>query len=198
MGPLGWASMTGHRLEPLAPGSLDAEQRALYDAIARGPRAAGPQAFRLVEDDGTLAGPFNAFLLQPQVGHALQELGAAIRYRIRLNDRAREIATLVVAAVQDSAFEWYAHEALGRHLGLTTDELEGLRAARFDVLADRHERLVAETTHALAVAGDLDDDQYGRAEADLGRPGVFELLTIVGYYEALALQLRVFRVPRPA
>ena len=27
--------------------------------------------------------------------------------------------------------------------------------------------------------------------------GLFELLTLVGYYAALALQLRVFRVPAP-
>ena len=190
--------MTGPRLEPIAPGSLDGDQRALYDAIVGGPRASVPHVFRLVEDDGTLVGPFNAFLLQPRVGQALQELGAALRFRTGLSDRAREVAILVVAAVQESDFEWYAHEAIGRHVGLTTDELDRLRAGRFDVLADPHERLVAETTHALAVAGDLDDEQYGRVETELGRPALLELLTIVGYYGLLALQLRVFRVPAPA
>jgi len=34
--------------------------------------------------------------------------------------------------------------------------------------------------------------------AVLGLPALFELLTIVGYYGMLALQLRVFRVPAPA
>ena len=31
----------------------------------------------------------------------------------------------------------------------------------------------------------------------VGAAGVFELLTLVGYYATLALQLRVFRVPAP-
>jgi 4-carboxymuconolactone decarboxylase len=31
----------------------------------------------------------------------------------------------------------------------------------------------------------------------VGTAGLFELLTLVGYYATLALQLRVFRVPAP-
>jgi len=31
----------------------------------------------------------------------------------------------------------------------------------------------------------------------MGAVGLFELLTLVGYYATLALQLRVFRVPAP-
>nr|BFE70573.1 hypothetical protein GCM10020092_038740 [Actinoplanes digitatis] len=73
----------------------------------------GPQLFRLVGADGGLEGPFNAFLLQPRLGLALQALGAAVRYETGLADRAREIAILVVSAASDSAFERYAHEAVG-------------------------------------------------------------------------------------
>jgi len=36
-----------------------------------------------------------------------------------------------------------------------------------------------------------------RAVGQAGAAGVFELLTLVGYYATLALQLRVFRVPAP-
>ena len=51
---------------------------------------------------------------------------------------------------------------------------------------------------ALVLAGDLDDDAYAGAVAELGEAGVFELTTLVGYYATLALQLRVFRVGGPA
>jgi alkylhydroperoxidase family enzyme len=189
--------MTGPRLAKAAPSSLTPEQRAVYDAIAGGPRSQGPQLFRLRDEDGALEGPFNAFLLQPRVGHALQALGSALRYQTDLGDRAREVAILVVAVEQDSAFEWYAHEAIGRHVGLIEPELDALRDRRYELLTDPVERAVAETTHALVTAGDLDDDAYGRAVAALGRDGLFEVLTIVGYYATLALQLRVFRVGLP-
>ncbi|MFC6612695.1 carboxymuconolactone decarboxylase family protein [Amorphoplanes digitatis] len=155
--------------------------------------------FRLVGADGGLEGPFNAFLLQPRLGLALQALGAAVRYETGLADRAREIAILVVSAASDSAFERYAHEAVGRHAGLTGEELEALRTGRYEALPAGPERVVAETAHALATGGDLDDEQYARAVEALGEATLFEVLTLVGYYLALALQLRVFRVgvPRP-
>lgn len=63
------------RIRPMPPADLDAEQRALYDAITGGPRASGPQHFALTSDDGALRGPFDAFLLSPAVGGALQGLG---------------------------------------------------------------------------------------------------------------------------
>jgi 4-carboxymuconolactone decarboxylase len=181
------------RIRKLVPADLDDDQRAVYDAVAGGRRAQGPQLFRLVDQDGGLEGPFNAFLLQPRLGFAWQALGAAVRYETALSDRAREIAVLVTAVHADAAFEWYAHEALGRHVGLTDDELEALRNGRFEAFAGI-ERTVAATVHALCARGDLDDDEYQRAAGALGPAGVFELLTLAGYYLALAMQLRVFRV----
>jgi 4-carboxymuconolactone decarboxylase len=182
------------RLSKFSPADLDDDQRAVYDAVARGRRAEGPQAFRLVDQDGRLEGPFNAFLLQPKLGFAWQALGTAVRYETSLSDRAREIAILVTAVEADAAFEWYAHEALGRQAGLTDEELEALRHSRFEAFPDEVEQVVAATVHALCVRGDLDDDEYRRAADVLGSSGVFELLTLASYYLALALQLRVFRV----
>ena len=185
------------RLPKLRPADLDPEQRAVYEAIAGGPRSRGPQLFALVDGDGAREGPFNAFLLQPRLGAALQAVGSAVRYETTLSDRAREIAILVVAVHWDSAFEWYAHEAVGRHAGLTDEELAGLRERRHDVLAAAEENVVATTTERLVAGGDLDDEAYELAVRTLGRAGLFELLTLVGYYATLALQLRVFRVPLP-
>lgn len=82
------------RLEPLPPSQLRPEARRLYDAITQGPRASGPQHFALTREDGGLNGPFNAFLLNPGLGHALQALGAALRYEGTLSPRSREIAIL--------------------------------------------------------------------------------------------------------
>jgi len=187
---------SGARLAKLSPDTLDTEQRAVYDAIAGGRRAQGPQLFRLVDDDGGLEGPFNAFLLQPRLGGVLQAVGSAVRYETSLSDRAREIAILVVSLHWESEFEWYAHEAVGRHVGLTDDELTALRDGRYDTLSP-DERVVARTTALLVAESDLDDASYDEAVHALGLAGLFELLTLVGYYATLALQLRVFRVPAP-
>jgi len=184
------------RLAKLVLNELDDDQRAVYDAIAAGPRAQGPQLFRLVDDQGRLEGPFNAFLVQPHLGAALQALGSAVRFQTALSGRAREIAILVVARHWDSAFEWYAHEAVGRHAGLTDDELLALKDGEYDILPPA-EALIARAAAELVAGGDLADDGYDQLVTALGVAGVFELTTLVGYYATLALQLRVFRVPLP-
>ena len=187
---------SGPRIPKLEPSALDDDQRVLYDAIAGGRRAQGPQLFRLADTQGRLEGPFNAFLLQPRLGSALQALGSAVRYDTGLDDRCREIAILVVAARWRSDFEWYAHEAVARSVGLTAPDLAAIRTGRHEALTGP-EAVVARTAHALVTRGDLDDAEYREAVGHLGTPGLFELLTLVGYYATLALQLRVFRVPAP-
>jgi 4-carboxymuconolactone decarboxylase len=184
------------RLPKLHPGELDEAQRTLYEAIAGGPRAQGPQAFALTDEAGGLEGPFDAMLRSPGVGAALQDLGAAVRYRSALSDRAREIAILVVAHHWRSAFEIYAHEAVGAAVGLSAAELTLVREGRLAELGDETERTVGVTAAALAGRGDLDDTEYAAA-ADLGDAALFDLTTLVGYYATLALQLRVYRVSAP-
>ncbi|MGV3711685.1 carboxymuconolactone decarboxylase family protein [Pseudolysinimonas sp.] len=181
------------RIPARPPSALDAAERAVYDEIAGGPRAAGPQHFPLTRDDGSLRGPFNALLLSPALGSAVQRLGAAVRYSTDLTAREREISILLVAASWNSAFERESHEAVGRAAGLTDREILDLRTGRVPALDDERERLCAETVAALT-QGDLSDAQWERARDALGAEIVFELSTLVGYYALLALQLRVFRV----
>ncbi|HEX4814995.1 MAG TPA: carboxymuconolactone decarboxylase family protein [Nonomuraea sp.] len=180
------------RVPAFRPDDLDDEQAGLYRAIAGGRRAAGPQAFPLTDEEGRLRGPFNAMLLSPPVGLALQEVGAAVRYGSVLTDRVREMAILTVAAHWGSAFEREAHEAVGRTCGLTDAEVGALREGRSPDLPDPAERAALRATTALTAAGDLTDGEYADAVTALGERGLFELTTLVGYYATLALQLRIF------
>jgi 4-carboxymuconolactone decarboxylase len=181
------------RHAPVPPARLEGEALALYEQITTGPRASGPQHFSLTRADGSLTGPFDAFLLNPRLGKALQAVGAAIRYDGALTPRAREIAILTVAAAWDSAFERDAHEAVGRSVGLTDSELQAIRERRVPEVDDPVELACAVVTLALT-EGDIDDELWSTAVETIGEPVIFELTTLVGYYATLALQLRVFRV----
>lgn len=180
------------RIRPLTPAEMSDRQRTLYESITGGPRARGPQHFALTAPDGSLRGPFDAMLRSPELGAALQELGAAIRYRTGLDDRSRELAILLVAAHWSSDFEQRSHEAIARALGFTELELEALRASDLGSFTGRDAAL-GEAVLGL-LSGDLDDTAWDAASAALGEETLFELATLVGYYSTLALQLRVFRV----
>jgi len=182
------------RLAVLSSEEMTPEQVGLYREILGGPRGQGPRAVLLSSGAGGLAGPFNAMLYAPEVGHALQELGAAIRFRTRLAPRVREMAILVVAQAWDSGYERSSHEPIGREAGLTEPEIEALRVGADPGFADEQERVAYAVVRALTGPGDLDDEQYAGAVAALGERALVELSALVGYYATLALQLRIFRV----
>jgi 4-carboxymuconolactone decarboxylase len=184
------------RIPGLLPAQLDEAQAALYDAIVGGDRAKDASA-SLTDDDGSLIGPFNALLYSPEVGDAVQRLGAAIRFRSGLSPRTREIATLAVAAKWQSHFEWWAHEPMGRRAGITDDQLAAMKAggeARFE---DDRDQLTYDFCRAVLRTADVADPLYQAMVRDLGEPRVFELLVLVGYYSLLAQMMRIFRVGLP-
>lgn len=180
------------RLRRFSPQELDTDQRRLDAAITAGDRARGPQFFQLTDDEGRLEGPFNAMLLNPPIGDALQRLGAAIRYGGRLPTRCREIAILAVAAHWQCGFEQRAHEPIATHAGLSAAQIASLSNGEPLDLTDPEEAAVLEVTRRLLRDGDLDDGGYAAAVDAIGADKLFELTTLVGYYSLLALQMNVF------
>ena len=82
----------------------------------------------------------------------------------------------------------------GGSVGLTDDELDGPAGRDVRRLWARPSGWSPAPTGAHWPTGDLDDARTPRLSTTLGQAGLFELLTLVGYYATLALQLRVFRV----
>jgi 4-carboxymuconolactone decarboxylase len=183
------------RLAVLSSEEMTPDQVGLYREILAGPRGQGPRAIQLSDGTGGLAGPFNAMLYAPSVGRALQELGAAIRFRAKLTPRIREMAILVVAQAWDCGYERVSHEPIGREAGLTDQEIKALRADEDPDFTDDAERVAHSVVRALTGPADLDDRDYAAAIDALGEEILVELTTLVGYYATLALQMRIFRVP---
>jgi 4-carboxymuconolactone decarboxylase len=185
------------RLASLTKEQLDPEQLDLYQRIVGGPRASGPQHFALTDGAGALAGPFGIMLHAPALGHPLQDLGAAIRYRTGLSARVREIAILSVAAATDSAFERYAHQRVDRAAGLTDAELAELAHGRF-----ASDDPVEAAAYALCDRLNrgrlpLSDEDFAALRAALGEAALVELVVLVGYYRTLSQLLHVFDVGAP-
>ncbi|MFI7024238.1 carboxymuconolactone decarboxylase family protein [Micromonospora sp. NPDC049900] len=173
------------------PDEMDPAQRALHRELTAGDRASSPVP--VAAPDGRLLGPFNAMLLNPVLGDAVQRLGAAIRYHGRLSDRAREVAILTVAAHRDCAFEQTSHEPIALAAGLTRAQLAAIRAGAEPALSDAQERAVYRGTRLL-LTGRVGDPEFRELVDALGADRLFELSTLVGYYDLLAVQLDLFGV----
>jgi 4-carboxymuconolactone decarboxylase len=174
----------------LTPDTMNEKQLELYELLTK-----NQGTVTLRNPDGSLVGPFNLMLHEPRLGAAMQKLGGIILYRGSLPERAREIAILCVAAHQQSDFERSAHEAIGRSVGLTDEEMAAIAAKAPLSLSDPLEACVLSVSRDLLQNGDLDDAAYAAAVDVLGEAGMVEVSTVVGYYSLVALQLRLFRVP---
>jgi 4-carboxymuconolactone decarboxylase len=184
------------RLERLVEADLDQDQLAVYRSITDGPRASSEPLFPLKDGSGALNGPFGIMLHAPRLGMHLQQLGAAIRYHTRLSDRTREIAILKVAVATDSAFEWYAHERVGRAVGLLEHELNALREGVFHS-EDSREEAAASFCDRLLRAERFDDVAFDEICRVLGHESMIEVTVLVGYYRTLAQMMEVFDVQAP-
>ena len=180
------------------PDELGDQAARVHEAITGGPRASGPRLFQIATAEGRLEGPFNSMLVAPEVGWAMQELGAAIRYRTSLANRTREVAILALASERSSDYEAYAHEAVGAACGLTADELAALRAGTAPESLSEEERLVHRTCRSLLTSRSLSDSDYQAAVAALGEAALMEVVMLVGYYDSLDLMMSAFQAPLPA
>jgi len=179
------------RLHWYLPSELDDQQREYYDRLLAGPRATAS----LVDEKGRLYGAFNARLLDPPVGTAIQELGAALRFGSRLPGRAREIVILEVARSERCDYEWAAHAEAGLAAGLTGDEIAGLRAGALVPSLSGQEARIRELAQHLAARRDLSDEEFAAAERDVGPACLFDIVSLVGHYQHTAMALRVWRTP---
>jgi len=180
------------RIDLIAPADLDDAQRALYEAITGGPRASQAGTVPIVDSGGRLVGPFAVMLLTPDIGSAVQQVGARIRFSAALSARERELAILAVAGELGSEFERLAHEPAARTLGLTQQQIDAVRSGVPDGLSGE-EALACRLARVMTASRDLADADYQAGLDVLGRERLAELTWLVGYYSALALSLAVFR-----
>jgi 4-carboxymuconolactone decarboxylase len=185
------------RLGLIEPAALDDAQRALYDAIAGGPRASQAGTVPIADADGRLLGPFAVMLLSPGLGDAVQRVGAEIRFGTALTGRERELAILTVAGALDSDFERLSHVPAARAHGLTEPQIDAALAGRPADGLSADEAIVARLARAMIVDRTLSDQDYADGVAALGQQRLAELTWLVGYYAALALALSVFRPELP-
>ena len=181
------------RLDLIAPADLDPAQRALYEAITGGPRASQAGTVPIVDESGRLLGPFAVMLLAPEVGNAMQQVGAKIRFSRALTGRERELAILAVAGELRSGFERLAHEPAALKLGLSQAQVNSVLSGQVPDGLSSDEALICGLARVMTAERNLNDQDYEAGLAALGQERLAELTWLVGYYSALALSLAVFR-----
>ena len=186
------------RLATLTPDQLNDAQRQLYESIISGPRA-NPQrpGGGLAHEDGSLIGPFNAMLYAPDVGEAVQRLGAALRFQTSLPRNLLELAILVTGREWTAQFEWWAHARMAAEAGVDGAIIEAVRERRRPTFSDDDEAAVYDLCRELLDTRRVSDARYDAVRTIVGEQGVAELVMLQGYYGLVSMVLNVFEVPLP-
>jgi 4-carboxymuconolactone decarboxylase len=190
---------TQGRLAHLPTDRLDDEQRALYDSIVQGRRcAAQGRSVSLTNPDGSIVGPFGAYLRAPAVGACLSQLGEVLRFDTTLPRNLLELAVITVARHWSAQFEWYAHARFALDAGVAPEVVTAIAERRDPAFADPAEAVVHRFTRRLLEEHRVDDETYREVVLRLGETQVVELTALVGFYGLISAVLNTFEVPLPA
>jgi len=170
---------------------LATDGQTVWDSIV------GTRGGQLVNDEGGLIGPFNAFVHAPDVGQHLSTLGAAVRFGTSIDRRLTELAIITVGARWKAEFEWWAHAGIARRHGVPDAVIDAIARGEDPPFAADDERTVYTAVRELTQTGQLGQGAYDAVQRLLGDAGVVELVSLCGYYTLVSFLLNAFAVPLP-
>ena len=163
----------------------------MWDAIV------GSRGAEIVNSEGGLIGPFNAFVHAPGVGRRLASLGHVVRFETSIERRLAEVAIITVGARWKAEFEWWAHARMAREHGVAAEVVDAIGRGEEPPLQDDDERAVYAVARQLADHGQVEPGAYAAARRLLGDAGLVELVSLCGYYTLVSFLLNAFTVPLP-
>lgn len=163
---------------------MSAEQKALFDKIASGPRGGVPV-------------PFLAMMDQPRLAEAIQAVGAEIRFASSLSDAQRELAILTTASSVGCGYEWNYHCPLARKAGISDETIDAARGQPEIADIDEMHRLIIEMCRSIVREHSATTELMRDSVACVGREGTMELIAIAGYYSLLANFIKAAGMDEP-
>lgn len=188
----------GGRLPLADPATLTSAQRDLFEGLKETWVAyANELGVQATTEDGCLIGPFNAFLLHPEVTAKLSQFQVAEATHTTLPRRVREVVIIVVGAVWGADYELYAQINVAHKVGLSDHAITTLANGGIPEDLNDHEKIAARLARQLSTRHRVDDDLYAVAEQAFGRKGLFDIVAVMGVYQTVCAALALFEVPAP-
>jgi 4-carboxymuconolactone decarboxylase len=154
-------------------------------------------AFTTMRDDGTILGPWSAWLHDPKLGTAIWSVTKAMTRFRHLPEVSRQVVILVVGTRFRAAYEIYAHSAVASGVGVTEDQLATITAGRRPADLSEEAQLAYDVAADLLNGGVLPEAACQRAIVLFGHLGVEELIYLVGHYCFVSMTLNGFDIPVP-
>jgi 4-carboxymuconolactone decarboxylase len=149
----------------------------------------------LLAGRGRLLAPYKIWLHSPDLMMAMEQLGTFLNKRSSLTERQVELGICLAAHhwAGDYVFESHAARCVG--LGFPATVIEAIRNDSAPDLPDSSERAVYDIARLARQPGPGPDAAFDGAVMALGRDGLAEVICLLGYYSAVAIGMKLHRMP---
>jgi 4-carboxymuconolactone decarboxylase len=171
------------RIEDVKRENLSPRQQQLYDDIMRTRPRSG------------LSGPFSVWIHTPDIAEPADGLANCFRVSPKLEKRLIELIVLLMCRDATVKYAWSVHEPVARAAGLSDETIDAIRARKKPNFKRDDEALVFDVVAELQATKTLSTATFDRAKSVLGRDGLIEAVSCVGFYGMIGLVLNVFDIP---
>jgi 4-carboxymuconolactone decarboxylase len=178
-------TFSGDRFKPLTWDTMTPAQKTMTQHLLDGDRHG-------------VAGPFNVLLRSPEIGDLAQAFGAQARFHSSLPTRLNELAIIMTMRFWTVQFEWNAHRRSAAQAGIGEDTIQAIATGKRPAKLQPDEEAVYNFGTELLKNHAVSDPTYAAAVKMFGEKGVVDLISVMGYYQLVAMLLDVDRYPMPA
>ncbi len=143
------------------------------------------------------AGPIRCCCMCPALAANVAATEDYFRLDSALSDADREIVILAAARELGAHYPWVRHEARARQVGVRTEVIETLRAQGSRAGFTPREQLLTDIPLSLVREHGLSDELFARAERELNRRQLVEVIGLVGHYSTISFVANTFQIPKP-
>lgn len=139
---------------------------------------------------------FRALLHQPGLAKAVAGvLNELLRGRA-LDSRLRELVIMRLGWITGSVYEWTQHWRVARSIGMSEEEILGVRDWRSHAGYGNRERCVLAATDECVETGAIQSATWAECEAEFADPAVLlELVAAIGNWRFVSSLLRSLEIP---
>ncbi|MGE0601655.1 MAG: carboxymuconolactone decarboxylase family protein [Dehalococcoidia bacterium] len=166
------------------PKNFTDAEKAEYESFTRA---------RQARADGSLGGPFDPWLLNPELSHRLRGLGGMLWERTSLDRGLVELAISVCGRFWEANVEWAAHAPRAVEYGVAQSVLDDVYAGR-KPSGRPEDELIYEVCTEMQTKHRLPIELYRRAVEMFGERGLMEVMAVIGYYTLVSMTLNAFEV----
>jgi alkylhydroperoxidase family enzyme len=140
---------------------------------------------------------FQVLLNHPKLAGALSDLLATMLWRGTLDSRLRELVIMRIGWLTGSDYEWTQHWRVAQGLGVSADDLLGVREWRAHGAFGPAERAVLSATDDVVLNGTVSSGSWAACQRELGTGSALlvELVTAIGAWRMVASILHSLQIP---